>query len=284
MIDFDALTNTQFSWRSALSLCHASKLAYEESGTVTAQATAWGFEDVRPFEADDTQGFLASLGSLGVLSFRGTESFGDWITNIQLVTTDRPYGRVHHGFFEAFEEVQGEIDAMLSDSAFTHLYITGHSLGGALATVALSEFASVDIAHLGGYTFGQPRTGKSDFRNSFDDKHKSVFFRVFNKKDIVPRVPPGYRHVGTGKGLSADGLLESVGMESIDADAPEFTEEEFASLREGISSLMAAIEAEEEGREAPPLADEALEGFMPGVKSHDLDLYIERLRELAEDE
>jgi len=284
MIDFDALRNSEFSWRSALSLCHASQLAYQNSDTVTTQATAWGFEDVTGFEADDTQAFFASRDSVAVLSFRGTESFGDWITNIQLVTDDRPYGRVHHGFFEAFEEVKEQIQSKLSDHALTHLYFTGHSLGGALATVALSEFANADIPHLGGYTYGQPRTGKTDFRNNFDQKHKSVFFRVFNKKDIVPRVPPGYRHVGTRKGLSDDGLLEAIDMESVDADAPPVTEEEFSRLQEGIDSLMATIQAEEEGLESLPLADETLEGFLPGVKAHDLNLYIERLQALAEDE
>lgn len=284
MIDFDALQSGGFSWRSALSLCHASKLAYADAGTVTSQASAWGFETIATFEADDTQGFYGSKGNIGVLVFRGTESFGDWISNIQIVTKTRPYGRVHSGFYKAYREVRPQVNDILSGENLIQLYCSGHSLGGALATVAICELNDIDVPNLGGYTYGQPRTGKSDFRNKFNTSHAHSFFRIFNKKDIVPRVPPGYRHVQTSKGLTDDGLLEGVGLEALDADAPPLDMDEFETLQEGIDSVLARAHAEEEGLESVPAIDESLEGFLPGVKAHDLDLYIERLQDLAEDE
>lgn len=286
MIDFDALSRTEFSWRSALSLCHASQLVYEGPATVVETARAWGFDDVKTFESDDTQAFFADKGQIAVVSYRGTESFGDWITNIQLITEERDYGDVHGGFFDAFKEVDREVRAAIDGGGYSHLYVTGHSLGGALATIALIEYAGMGIQNKVGYTYGQPRTGKSNFRRSFDEAHAANFYRVFNKKDIVPRVPPGFRHVGTAKRLTEDGGLESVGLEAADDAAPEITEKEFSVLQDGIESLVAAAQAaaqaEADGLESVPLADEALEGFLPGVKAHALDLYIERLEALAE--
>ena len=284
MIDFEALQTGGFSWRSALSLCHASKLAYADAATVTQQATDWGFERVSTFEADDTQGFYAATGNVGVLVFRGTESFGDWISNIQIVTKDRPYGRVHSGFYKAYREVRSRVNDILDGENLIRLYCAGHSLGGALATVAICELNDIDVPNLGGYSYGQPRTGKSDFRNKFNQSHAHSFFRIFNKNDIVPRVPPGYRHVETRKGLTDDGLLEAVGGEEIVLDAEPLDKAEFEALQEGIDSVMARVQAEEEGLESVPMVDETLEGFLPGVKAHDLDLYIERLQELADDE
>ena len=67
-------------------------------------------------------------------------------------------------------------------------------------------------------------------------------------------------------------------------DLEPLDEAEFEALQEGIDSVVARVQAEEEGLESVPMVDETLEGFLPGVKAHDLDLYIERLQELADDE
>lgn len=80
--------------------------------------------------------------------------------------------------------------------------MTGHSLGGALAT-----YAAVDIkrflapqAQVHFYTFGSPRPGNSQFADFvmtiFPDGHYS---RVTHNKDLVPHIPSeaeGYKHAG----------------------------------------------------------------------------------------
>lgn len=72
------------------------------------------------------------------------------------------------------------------------IYITGHSLGGALAQIATAVFGSDQIAAC--YTFGSPRVGNS----YFDLWVKPPSYRVMNYADIVPTVPFPiiYRHSG----------------------------------------------------------------------------------------
>ena len=66
------------------------------------------------------------------------------------------------------------------------VYITGHSLGGALAILATRLLASDSQGAC--YTFGGPRVGTAQV----DDQIKTPIYRVVNAADIVPRVPPTY--------------------------------------------------------------------------------------------
>ncbi|KAI7863316.1 Alpha/Beta hydrolase protein [Spinellus fusiger] len=73
------------------------------------------------------------------------------------------------------------------------LYITGHSLGGALATIFLAKMVQSDsplLPHFAGlYTYGQPRVGDETFSRIFHSNlSRKIFHHVYNN-DIVPRVP-----------------------------------------------------------------------------------------------
>jgi triacylglycerol lipase len=82
------------------------------------------------------------------------------------------------------------------------LWITGHSLGGALAVLAGGACAYDPDTLLpvnGVYTFGQPRVGLHDFCNNIELKFGRVYYRFVNNRDVVPRVPPrafDYTHTG----------------------------------------------------------------------------------------
>ena len=146
----------------------------------------------------DTQGFVATRSGdsgpgLAVASFRGTESLCDWKTNIDLkaapVTSrksDSPriLGKVHAGFNEAFLSVEAQIDRVLDGCEHLPLYLTGHSLGGALATLATWHLAGDRLAAC--YTFGAPRVGDNQLLNRF----RTPIFRIVNGADPVPLVPP----------------------------------------------------------------------------------------------
>jgi triacylglycerol lipase len=90
------------------------------------------------------------------------------------------------------------------------VYVTGHSLGGALALMATAELANHQDASIRDsiaacYTFGCPRAGDA----SFDQYVKVPLYRVTNGVDLVPAVPPfflGYRHVGDTRYFGAAGV------------------------------------------------------------------------------
>eukprot|EP00170_Pyropia_yezoensis_P008149 contig_33917_g8176 len=86
---------------------------------------------------------------------------------------------------------------------------TGHSLGGALATLAAADVAA---RHPGGrppvlYSFGQPKVGDAAFGAAVDALLPAAF-RVVNDVDVVARAPAGsYRHVGRAVLVNAAGQL-----------------------------------------------------------------------------
>jgi len=89
----------------------------------------------------------------------------------------------------------------------------GHSLGGALATLAAMDIKlNVPGKSVSCYTFGSPKVGDSAFAGAYNklvpDTHRFV-----NDTDLVPKIPPfGYEHVGDlhhlgPSGESAGGIL-----------------------------------------------------------------------------
>jgi hypothetical protein len=82
------------------------------------------------------------------------------------------------------------------------IWLTGHSLGAALATLAADRFQDVQ----GLYTFGSPRVGDRQFQKNFQLRA----YRVVNGDDIVARVPPKgiYRHVGALKFIDHQGRID----------------------------------------------------------------------------
>ncbi|EYC21381.1 hypothetical protein Y032_0019g3787 [Ancylostoma ceylanicum] len=79
------------------------------------------------------------------------------------------------------------------------IWIGGHSLGGALATLATfflvhSKLVQPDAVKL--MTFGQPRVGDKAFADAFDNE-VGYAYRVVHSRDIVPSIPrSGYWHQG----------------------------------------------------------------------------------------
>lgn len=275
MFDIDALDEPAFSWRTALSMALASQLAYADKATVIATAEGWGFDDVRHLASKETQGFVATTPHVALLAFRGTESVGDWMANIRIVATRKAYGRVHRGFYNAFKDVRDEVRQILTDGGFRHVFFCGHSLGGALATIAMAELQDIEAAYKAGYTCGQPKTGKKSFRGHFEARYGDAFFRFVNDGDIVPRVPPSYRHVRV-----LHELHDGSGLESVPPDMHELSEAEFKSLQATVEAAMEDYRSREhlEGV-ASESEDEFLEGIIPGVASHAMELYVSRIQE-----
>lgn len=152
-----------------------------------------GFELINTYNRAGSQAFLAKRRTEGddamlVLAFRGTEkSLADIKAdaNAVLVSVGRDE-KVHKGFYKAFNEIKPDVDADIDKHSGVPLYITGHSLGGALAVVATRFLAS--DSHGACYTFGGPRAGNSHLA----DNIKTPIYRVVNAADIVPRLPPAF--------------------------------------------------------------------------------------------
>ncbi len=217
-LSFEPL-NTQFSIEHAYGLALCSQLAYEvNQGKVLDALKPHGFR-AEFLERRDTQCFVAYSKDAIVVSFRGTTNINDWLTNSDTILVSPKPGlpKVHSGFLRALCIVWDNLLAILEKVQKTQtLWLTGHSLGGALATVAAARFAlELDKPLAGVYTFGQPRVGDREFARDLNAILKSRFFRFVNNSDLVTRVPSrvrGYSHVGSLRFFDDDGELhEDIG-------------------------------------------------------------------------
>lgn len=214
---------TGYCHNNALWMARFSKLSYikraRKSGAPDAQKILGklqrldsGFQGVVPFNKKSSQAILIEHSDYFVAAFRGTDELGDWWDNLNVGLTSGPFGSVHRGFQNAMMDVWPAMRARLrelrDDKNPRPLWLTGHSLGGAMATLAAAQLIDHAQPFNGVYTFGQPRCGDRDFAWVFNSEAKERFFRFHNNNDIVTRVPArfmGYRHVGNYIYISEEG-------------------------------------------------------------------------------
>ncbi|MET0546645.1 MAG: lipase family protein [Caulobacterales bacterium] len=168
-----------------------------------------GLRLLKVYDVANVEAILVESDTFAVVAFRGTTSATDRKLDLDFFTEpmhipDRPAVKVHRGFYSAYRKIEDQLwDDLMHLTGDKAIYLTGHSLGGAIALVASAALIADDeeskalgdrIAAV--YTFGGPRVGCKDFENCVKAPH----YRVVNRFDVVPLVPPnfvmGYRHSG----------------------------------------------------------------------------------------
>jgi V8-like Glu-specific endopeptidase len=292
--DRQTLEQDSFSWRTALSAVIASKLAYEDADSIEQTVRQrWQMNHSEFIQQDKTECFLAWNDRQAILAFRGTQmtNLGDWLTDLNVLPITRDYGIVHRGFLSAFQVVQKTLEDHLRRLDGIPLVVTGHSLGGALATIAAAEWRGRHSIR-GVYTFGQPAVGRSTFPQYMGLHYGSKFFRIVYRDDVVARVPFSFAHVGKlfrfdRKG-EVSGRLESMEATSdellvVHDDLPMLDEVEFLLLKQELLQeqiAMHQMQAQRGGLESIALP----EGLIPRVSHHSLDRYIDAVRKKADGE
>ncbi len=223
---------TGFSASNALLLARLCSAAYMDDVPARAAAQQLGltgfiwidltehFEDVYAIAAGGA-GFVA-------IAFRGTKDFNNWMTDFQATPVSFPWlfdrgpdvGDIHAGFGHALRDAWTKIQSAVGNLIPTPdiapdmprqptLWLTGHSLGGALAALAGAAFGMWSDAPIrtvnGIYTFGQPRVGLFRFCGNYDHLLSRKTFRFVNNKDLVPRVPfRGFDYADIGQMIHFD--------------------------------------------------------------------------------
>lgn len=145
--------------------------------------------------------FIATEGSAIYVVFRGTDTIVEWIKDAELAQI--PYGLIKDGGLteEGFTTIYAGLHASLVQTIadlqqsgnYDTLYVTGHSLGGALAVLsapALKQDTAFAKPIL--YTFAGPRAGNVRFAEETYASRIETSFRVVNTNDIVPTLPPAF--------------------------------------------------------------------------------------------
>lgn len=226
----------------ALPLAAFTKIAFVAHAKTDTQVSLWRSVEHRTL----------------AVAFRGTEQakLADVLTDCRLVPRDYSPERagwaqfgdanqpaVHDGFLSAFDSVRPRLLSALDDAIRAsadvsadvspdsaardgpqlppwRVLVTGHSLGGALATLCAAELAAsrrrITVSLV---NFGSPRMGNSAFARSFNALVPDSC-RVVNGSDAVAALPSvlGYAHVAHGVRLSPAGVPRA---DADDAAAPQ---------------------------------------------------------------
>lgn len=152
----------------------------------------------------DTQAVIWKNPQDMIVAFRGTRSLRNFVTDIRARRVPLFPGseaEVHEGFQRALnsvcEALHSSVEQLAGGPGAPRLWITGHSLGAALAKLFAIR---CKLAIAGVYTFGEPRVGNAAFRDYYDALLKSCTFRVVDGEDFITRIPwllGMYRHSGT---------------------------------------------------------------------------------------
>ena len=168
---------------AAHTLCCASLDAYRDDvGTLVTD------------ESTDTQAVITSDNTDCVLAFRGSTSLTDAKTDARATRGWWNGHAVHEGFVDAYFSIRDKVIKSVTRhlSNGQRLHITGHSLGGALATLCAWDLAQAGKPG-GIYTFGSPRVfGRAGSKRA-DEIFGGRYFRCVNSNDIIPRLPRLFR-------------------------------------------------------------------------------------------
>jgi hypothetical protein len=173
--------------------------------------------DIKFFNVGSTQCYGLWDDKSLIYVFRGTQptQLSDIEADIKFrkIESQEGVGKVHRGFKEALDLIWDDLIShhnthitvrnVITRNSVRNIYLAGHSLGAALATLAGGRFGSADYE---GYTYGSPRVGNANYRAAFLPK----FYRHRNNNDIVTRHPIrliGFRHIGELKYFAESGRM-----------------------------------------------------------------------------
>ena len=183
-------------------------ISYLDEPEAKKAAAEMGFVATTMIERDGAQAYVFDTDVDRVVACRGTEP-NEWndIKADANAFTDlaETVGRVHRGFKREVDDLWPEMRDLIANSEQT-LWFTGHSLGGAMATICAGRCRLDHIPAMPEevYTFGSPRVGTKCYVQSAGIAH----VRWVNNNDIVTRVPPTwlrYRHTGERMYLNRNG-------------------------------------------------------------------------------
>jgi triacylglycerol lipase len=194
----------------SLLFAEISMISYLPESQATAVAPRLRFTNTTYIERDGAQAYIFTNDDDLVIACRGTEP-NEWndIKADANAFTDlaETVGRVHRGFKREVDDLWPKLEEVLQDDSRT-TWFTGHSLGGAMATICAGRCYLSHIPAMPKelHTFGSPRVGTKRYVHNTDIVH----YRWVNNNDVVTRVPPAwlrYRHTGQQMYLNTYGKL-----------------------------------------------------------------------------
>jgi hypothetical protein len=276
-------------WAIAKELAQCSSDVYLSPVEAEEALKKRGYKSVASLNSSTLVGYVATLGENAVIMFRGTNpsEFQDWYINLSNRSRKVDHGNVHAGFWTGYDSLHGQLAKVLEASKPKKVWITGHSLGGALAVVCAYRLSSMENLEIAGVmTFGQPKVGNSAFCKHMDVTLSGRMVYFVNGSDVVPRVPPSFDYFGSLVWYKGGGIRRSQppmlasrsgsegGGEVLPEDEfveiPEMTEKEFEQSKLDMQ-LPGNVRFTPDG-------EPMMQGRFSLIDDHDIAIYIDRLK------
>ena len=254
-------------------LATACDLAYLPQDAADKRYFAQLNLSARLISFDNTQVYIGQNAESIVVAFRGSQTpnsldgFKDWLlTNARnfLVLPEGRIGtdfaaagvgaRFHRGFMSSLDEIWNPLHTAVNEAIAERerpIWVTGHSLGGALALLAAWRFHQHFLPVHRICTFGAPMIGNEAAAKAYLREFPGKIIRYVDHSDMVPRLPATsllsneYRHVQREIVLGGDGigdgsaklLIKASAEQGIDGDVDEATANGlWGNLHSGISA------------------------------------------------
>ena len=149
----------------AIRCVELSRLAYADASEGRQRALQYGYSNYRALARRQGRDHAIVVGDSHhrYVSFRGSDDYRDWFTNLRLWSVPTELGRIHQGYLAVALDFLPELVETLAELPDQPVILTGHSMGGALALLSAVYLAREGFTVGGLYTFGQPRTGNHGF-------------------------------------------------------------------------------------------------------------------------
>lgn len=132
--------------------------------------------------------------NISIITFTGTIFVDEWVDDLDMdqvapisLNGYQEGMMLHHGFYDIYMSIRNKLFDLINTHGDTnqHIIITGHSLGGALATITAFDLTDLDPIV---YTFASPRAFNPLMAKIFDSTPRK-YTRVYNTEDIIPTAP-----------------------------------------------------------------------------------------------
>jgi triacylglycerol lipase len=245
-----------YSLGTARAMAWMSQLAYESRhpDKIELICSRWELKRPRIIANDSngepellqihTRGVIVTSHGATIIAFAGTDPLvpANWVSDFDVGLEVTP-GRMHRGFDKAFDAVSAQVTEALAERGADPLFITGHSMGAALAVIAADHCLSgKNVRATAVYAFGMPRVGDEDFAVRYNETLGATTYRLVHGDDIVATVPPsrlGFRHVGRLIRCARGGHFATEPPAAEFSDEPQFVGALVGGLQQGLRDLLA---------------------------------------------
>jgi hypothetical protein len=284
-------------WPATKLMLDLSEVAYRTPVEARADFERQGFES-ETLSSGSMNGYVLKAGDNAVVLLRGTESSAyDLLQDLLFIRKNVGNGSMHGGFRRGYDaSMHEQVRKLLAKYQPTRVWITGHSLGGAMAVVCahdLIEDGEYDIA--GVMTFGQPMVISEGLRKTLEPKLQGRYAFFVNDMDPVVKFVEPYVHFGhmvryrdgTIEREDREVLFGATGDGAGDLPKNELQIMDEAETAEELDELIESLQSQEATATSPPQgagdpgAPPQYQGFLPDASDHYLISYREMVEALT---